>query len=61
MGRLLCLTHGIRWTTCFELMLTPEQTREDNKEEFVLRLIEAGWTRKEAEAEYDRATEDESE
>lgn len=32
------------------------QSRSDNKAAFVRRLMEAGWSRKEAAAEYDRAT-----
>lgn len=33
-------------------MLTYEQTEEENKREFIERLLEAGWTKEEAEAEW---------
>lgn len=32
------------------------QSRDDNRAAFIRRLVEAGWTRKDAAAEYDRTT-----
>lgn len=36
--------------------MSADQSREDNKAAFVRRLMEAGWSRKEASEEYDRET-----
>lgn len=39
-------------------MMSVDQSEDENRKEFVARLIAAGWTRKEALAEYERATAD---
>lgn len=38
-------------------MLSFDQSREDNKAEFVERLMQAGWSREDAEQEYEQQAE----
>lgn len=38
------------------LRMSADQSLEDNRASFVRRLMEAGWSRKEASKEYDTAT-----
>ena len=42
-------------------MLSFDQTEDENRKEFIARLMEAGWTRKEAIKEYERIQNEECE
>lgn len=46
---------SVLWVRGIEAaMLSPDQTEDENRNEFVARLEAAGWSREEAEAEYER-------